>query len=85
MAKGQARKVISVNTEQHLEARMSRRIAAQGRYLLRIERREVAAEQMIGELCREGRPVYYVWPVRGKYREGTRSDLVSFLLRNNYA
>lgn len=74
-----------MNTEQHLEARQSRRLAAQDRYLGRLERREAEAETMIGELCREGRPIFYVWPVGGKYREGTPSDLIRFLIRNNYA
>lgn len=40
---------------------------------------------MIGELCREGKTVYYVWPQGGKYREGSVSELIAFLLRNNYA
>jgi hypothetical protein len=43
------------------------------------------AESQIGELCREGRQVFYAFPVGGKYREGTRSALLGFLLRNNYA
>lgn len=73
------------NVERHLEVRQSRRMAAQDRFLGRIEARETQAEMMIGELCREGRAVYYVWPQGGKYREGSRGDLIVFLLRNNYA
>lgn len=42
------------------------------------------AEAMIGELCREGRTVHYVYPVGGRYREGTRQELVDFLIRNRY-
>lgn len=68
-----------------LEGRQNRRMAAEDRYLANIERRETAAETMIGELTREGRTVYYVWPQGGKYREGTRADLIAFLIRNNYA
>lgn len=71
-----------MNTYQQLEARQSRRMAAEDRFLARIEKREAAAEQMIGELS-SGK--CYVWPVGGKYREGTRSELVSFLIRNRYA
>lgn len=51
----------------------------------RMGKREEQAEKLIGELCREGKPVFYVMPIGGKYREGTRSELVAFLIRNNYA
>lgn len=68
--------------EQQLNAREARRLAAQDRFLARIEKREAEAEKMIGELS-SGK--CYVWPVGGKYREGTRSELVAFLIRNNYA
>jgi hypothetical protein len=71
-----------MNIDQQLNARQSRRMASNDRYLARLERREVAAEQMIGELS-SGK--CYVWPQGGKYREGTRSELVQFLIRNNYA
>jgi len=70
-----------MNIDQQLEASQSRRMAAQDRFLARIEKRESAAEQMIGELS-SGK--FYVWPQGGKYREGSRADLVAFLVRNNY-
>lgn len=73
------------SAEALVEARMSRRMHAEDRYLGRMEKREAAAEKMVGELCREGRPVFYVFPDGGKYREGGFFDLVQFLLRNNYA
>lgn len=68
--------------DQQLAARQARRMAAQDRYLARLEKREAAADAMIGELA-DGR--CYVFPVGGKYREGTRLELVQFLIRNNYA
>lgn len=71
-----------MNLYQQLNARQSRRMAAQERYLDRIEKREAEAEKMIGELS-SGK--CYVFPVGGKYREGTRGELVAFLIRNNYA
>lgn len=71
-----------MNTYQQLEANQARRVAAQDRYLARIERREAEAEKMIGEL---NRGKFYVYPVGGKYREGTRGELIAFLIRNNYA
>lgn len=68
-----------------LAANQSRRMAAEDRFLGRMERRWDAAEKMIGELVRDGKAVLYVWPQGGKYREGSRSNLVDFLIRNNYA
>lgn len=67
---------------QQLEARQARRMAAEDRFLARIEKREAEAEKMIGELS-SGK--FYVFPIGGKYREGTRSELIGFLIRNNYA
>lgn len=77
-----ARRMPGIETQ--LVARQSRRLASEDRFLDRIERRETAAHAMIGELCKEGRIVYYVYPVGGRYREGTQAELVSFLVRNNY-
>ena len=71
-----------MNIHQQLEGNQARRMAAQDRFLSRIEKREDAAREMIGELA-SGK--FYVYPVGGKYREGTRMELVSFLIRNNYA
>ena len=71
--------------EQQLDGRMRRRMASDNRFLARIEKREAAADAMIGELCKDGKQAFYVYPVGGKYREGTRSELIAFLIRNNYA
>ena len=64
------------------DAKQARRMHAQDRYLTRLEKREAQADTMVGEL-NGGR--CYVYPVGGKYREGTRPELVAFLIRNNYA
>lgn len=71
--------------DQQLDARQTRRMKSESRFLDRVERRELAAEAMIGELCREGQTVFYTWPQGGKYREGSRGEPVSFLTRNRYA
>lgn len=71
-----------MNLDQQLDAAQARRLKAQDRYLTRLDKREEAANQMIGQL-NSGK--CYVWPQGGKYREGTRSALVQFLIRNNYA
>jgi hypothetical protein len=64
-----------------LDAKLARRCSAESRYLERLERREAKADRMIGELI-SGK--LYVYPIGGKYREGTRQELIAFLLRNNY-
>lgn len=64
-----------------MEANHNRRMANEARYIERLERREARAEQMIGEL-NSGK--LYIYPVGGKYREGTRNELIAFLLRNGY-
>lgn len=74
-----------MHPDRALDSRMNRRLAAQDRALARLEKRETAADQMIGELCRNGVPVFYVFPVGGKYREGNRAELISYLIRNRHA
>lgn len=71
-----------MNIDKHLDASQKRRMAAEHRYLTRLEKREGEASKMIGELS-TGK--FYVWPVGGKYREGTERELIDFLLRNKYA
>ena len=68
--------------EQRLESSERRILWADDRFLARMEPRWDAAEQMVGELS-SGK--CYVWPAGSKYREGTRADLIAFLIRNNYA
>lgn len=61
-----------------------RRATLERRAVERIDRQLDACDRMIGELCRNGAPVFYVWPQGGRYREGTRADLTDFLIRNRY-
>ena len=70
------------------EGNHNRRMANQARALANwdaLSKREEDAEQMLGKLTRDGKEVFYVWPQGGKYREGQRSELIAFLVRNNYA
>jgi len=79
---------MAISTERQLEGNHNRRMAIEARMLARwddLSAREDIAEQMLGQLMREGKVVYYVWPQGGKYREGMRLDLIAFLIRNNYA
>lgn len=74
--------------ERHLDAIMARRVAAENRALDRLERRERAAEPLIGEMCRDGRMVNYInlRPLhKGRIKVGAYSELMDYLLRNRYA
>jgi len=74
-----------MNIEQQLDGIQARRMASEDRFLARMEKRDAAAEPQIGELMRNGKTVFYVYPVGGKYREGSHGDLTAFLIRNHYA
>ena len=71
--------------EQQIESRVARKIKSDDRAIENLERREAEAEKQIGTLIREGKPISYIWPIGGKYREGNRYDLIDFLIRNRYA
>lgn len=77
-----------MNTEQMermIENRFSRRCIAEDRAMSRRERLEARAEKMVGELCREGRTVFYVVLPNGRVREASRRfELVDFLIRRKY-
>jgi hypothetical protein len=70
------------NLDEKLDKKMARRMRFESRYLDKINRREDIAERMIGELSNGN---FYVYPVGGKYREGSKTELIEFLLRNKYA
>jgi hypothetical protein len=52
--------------------------------------REDAADRLVGELCREGKVIFYVnlrdrsGRLTGKTKEDTRLNLVAYLIRNRY-
>lgn len=71
--------------EKNLDAKQARRMHAEDRYLARMEKREAAAETMIGELIREGRTVFYIFPAGGKYREGGFGELIAYLIQRRFA
>ena len=76
--------------DRQLDARHNRRLAAEDRYLSRVEKREADADALIGELERGGRTVYYINQVdrrgrfTGKIIEGPYYKLVEYLIRNKY-
>jgi hypothetical protein len=78
------------NYERHMQARDNRRKATEDRFLARLEKRTAAAEPLIGELCVEGKAVYYINTLTcdglptGQIKKGAYSDLVDYLMRNNY-
>lgn len=73
-----------MDIHQQLEASQNRRMAAEARYLDRLDAREEEAEALVGELVRGGKTVYYINARGGKVREGKRLELISFLIRNDY-
>ena len=76
-----ARKSFEAILETRTDTRANRDYAA----YLRLAAREEAAEEQIGTLTRDGQPVLYAWPAGGLYREGSRHELVNYLIRNHYA
>jgi hypothetical protein len=70
--------------EELLERKHEARLRREDKFLARTEKIEARAERLIGELVRDGREVLYVWPAGGTYREGSRPELISFLIRNHY-
>jgi hypothetical protein len=71
----------TTNFERQMEAKHTRRLKAELKTDARLTRLENKAEAMIGELA-GGK--CYIFPVGGKYREGTKIELLEFLIRNKY-
>jgi hypothetical protein len=73
-----------------LNAKSNRRVAAEDRYMDRIEKKEAAAENLIGEINRYGKTVSYINQIdrngrfTGKAIEGSRANLVSYCIKNKY-
>lgn len=80
----------SCEMEKMLAGKMSRRIAAEDRYMDRIEKKEAAAETLIGEINKNGKTVSYINQIdrsgrfTGKTIEGSKMELVRYCIRNNY-
>jgi hypothetical protein len=70
--------------DRFFDGREKRRAKQEERFQTKLDRQMTAAEAMIGELCKEGKQVFYIYPVGGKYREGPRHELIDFLIRNKY-
>ena len=73
-----------------LNAKSNRRVAAEDRYMDRIEKKEAAAENLIGEINRDGKTVSYINQIdrsgrfTGKTIEGSKLELVRYCIRNHY-
>lgn len=76
--------------EKMLTGKMNRRIAVEDRYMDRIEKKEAAAETLIGEINKNGKTVSYINQIdrsgrfTGKTIEGSKMELVRYCIRNNY-
>lgn len=72
--------------DEYFDRKDDQRVAREFRAMDRREAREAVAIEMIKELTRDGKTVYYVHPEGGRYRESAHLyDLVEFLIRNRYA
>jgi hypothetical protein len=67
--------------EAFLDGRHSRRLKNENRAIARLDAQHERANTMIGELSTG---TLYIYPDGGKYREGTRAELIDFLIRNHY-
>ena len=77
-----------------MDARQNARMKADDKFLTREERRGNEAERLVGELCREGKTVYYIniakadGTLTGKTKEFAGplgwGQAISYLTRNNY-
>lgn len=73
--------------EQLLDGKELRRLKNDDKTHLRMTRLENKANELIGELCKEGKQVFYInlHPLRkGKILEGSKADLMAYLIRNKY-
>lgn len=70
-----------MNDDERSESNHNRRMTLEAKAESRIEKQEEEAREMIGHL-NSGK--MYVYPVGGRYREGTERELVNFLIRNKY-
>lgn len=79
------------NHEELMEGRQLRRMKEEDRFLARREAIEAKAEALVGELCREGRTVYYAnlttrdGDFTGKtYESASHTAVADYLIRNHY-
>lgn len=76
--------------QRRLDQWEARRHRADERAIAILDRQIDAAERLIGTLCREGRTVLYInvqtrkGQPTGRTREGSRGDLIAYLIRNRY-
>lgn len=83
--------MIKKTIDELLEGRQLRRMKEEDRFLDRMDRRIQSAEKLIGELCRDGRTMFYInerrkdGTLNGRIREFERRFAATdFLLRNRY-
>jgi hypothetical protein len=76
-----------IDYDRLLEGKQNRRMANESRFLDRLDRleRKIEKECLIGELCREGKAVYYFWPAGGKYFENSNyMVVVDHIIKKGY-
>lgn len=76
-----------MNIDSQVAANHNRRMANQARALSRLDRLEAKIEtaNMIGELIRDGKTVYYFFPAGGSYKESaSQTEVIDYIIRNGY-
>lgn len=68
--------------EERIDRSIASKIRRDEKNADKLAKREEVAAKMIGEL-NSGKS--YIFPVGGKYREGTRYELIAYLIKNGYA
>lgn len=59
-----------------IENKLTNRMNREDRQIEKMERAEAKAEKDVGELCREGKAVYYFFNAKGKMVEGSERGQV---------
>lgn len=76
--------------QRRLDQWEARRHRADEKAITILDRKIDAAERLLGALCREGKTVLYInlqsrkGTPTGRTLEGSRTDLIAYLIRNRY-
>lgn len=80
-----------MHIERQIEINSERRERADDRAIIRMDRQIPQAEALVGELCRDGKKIFYInitnrnGDMTGRTKDfGDRYDAIDYLIRNRY-
>lgn len=76
-----------MNIDQQVNGNENRRTANQNRAYDRWDRLSAKIDSLclIGQLCREGKTVYYFFPAGGKYKESNSEvEIMDYIIKQGY-